>query len=51
MKKTIKVDRKNRILIPAAIRKRLGFTPGSVVRVEERADGFALKLVTKKSKD
>lgn len=42
-RETTKVGRRGAVVIPAKLRRRLGFTEGSIVIAEEREDGILLR--------
>jgi AbrB family looped-hinge helix DNA binding protein len=43
------LDRFGRIVIPKQVRDDLGLSPGSVLKIEERAEGIVLKPVAESS--
>ena len=43
------LDRFGRVVIPKQVRDDLGLSPGSVLKVEERAEGIVLKPVAESS--
>jgi AbrB family looped-hinge helix DNA binding protein len=42
---TLLVSSKGQIVLPAAMRRRLGMGPGAVIEVQEESDGLKLRVV------
>jgi AbrB family looped-hinge helix DNA binding protein len=42
---TLLVSSKGQIVLPAAMRRRLGLGPGAVIEVQEESDGLKLRVV------